>query len=343
MASGEAGPLPPVISGYPFHLTELDAADTGMTRKVFTENHSMNGKSMDVKQYTFAFVILHYGDPEVTDTCVQSILHMGGDAWIVVVNNDARLSSAEHEAFARRYAESPAVIILRAPEGAGFSRANNIGYVYAREQLGADTIIVCNNDIEFIQTDFLQRLACSISRMDCHVLGPNIVRRSNHEPQNPMDARLRTEEEARYTIRMNRWALKVFPAVYPLLRIQEKQQEKRRLAGKKKNPGFYRTMQKHIIPFGACLIFTPQFVEREEKAFDPETQFYYEEYILVNRCFREGYETGYDPSMKVLHETGSATKQSTKSRAGRMKTMMLHTADAWEVYVREFSPAHTRK
>lgn len=303
----------------------------------------MNGKSMDVKQYTFAFVILHYGDQEITDTCVQSILDMEGFAWIVIVDNDARLSSAEREAFAQRYAKTSAVMVLRAPEGAGFSYANNIGYAYAREQFGADTIIVCNNDIAFIQKDFLQRLTYSIGRMNCHVLGPNIVRRSNHEPQNPMDVRLRTEKEACYTIRMNRWALKVFPAVYPLLRIQEKQQEKRRLAGKKKNPGFYRTTQKHIIPFGACLIFTPRFVEREEKAFDPETQFYYEEYILANRCFRKGYETGYDPFIKVLHETGSATKQSTKSRAGRMKTMMRRTADACEVYVREFFPSHTLK
>ena len=94
MASGEAGPLPPVISGYPFHLTELDAADTGMTRKVFTENHSMNGKSMDVKQYTFAFVILHYVDQEVTDTCVLSILHMGGVAWFVFFHYVSRFCSA---------------------------------------------------------------------------------------------------------------------------------------------------------------------------------------------------------------------------------------------------------
>ena len=289
------------------------------------------------KPNQIAFVILHYGDPAVTDLCVQSILRMECGQMprprIVVVDNDGRPGPKERESFAARYAEHPEAVVLRAPEGAGFSRANNLGYAWARERLHADCIILCNNDIEFIQTDFPARLERSVSRMRCQVLGPAIVRKCGREPQNPMDSRLRTVEEAHFTIRMNRAALAVFPAAWPFLRIQEKQQERKRLLWKKNNPDYYRRPQKHIIPFGACLIFAPSFVEKEEAAFEPETQFYYEEYLLAHRCFVKGYETGYDPSMRVLHETGSATRQSARGRRDQMRTMMERTMDACEIYL----------
>ena len=307
------------------------------------------------------FVILHYGDPRVTDLCVTSIqnlelspgrteqtaepLHQQSDNGdqdtkradqirIIVVDNDARLSEKERLAFALRYQDMPNVTVLHTGEGTGFSEANNLGYRHAREKLGADCIIVCNNDIEFVQKDFVRRLKKSSSEMGCHVLGPNVIRRANGEPQNPMDTRLRTKEEARYTIRMNRLALKLLPAVYPLLAVQQKSQERTRQREKKENLAYYREPHKHIIPFGACLIFLPEFVKREERAFDPETQFYYEEYILADRCFRKGYETGYDPRLKVIHETAAATKESAGSEYRRMKQLLKRTADACEVYLK---------
>lgn len=284
----------------------------------------------------YAFVILHYGDITVTDRCVESILHMkrAKDTRIVLVDNDARLSDEERDVLAGRYEEYPNVTVIRCPAGIGFSRANNIGYEYARTQLGADCIVVCNNDIEFIQTDFIERLEASVSRMGCHVLGPAVLRRSSHEPQNPMDTRLRTQEEARRTVWMNRAALAVFPVAYPLLCIQEKNAKRRSLQEKKRNIAFYKQSHRHIIPFGACLIFTPEFVAREERAFEPETQFYYEEYILADRCFRKGYETGYDPSMRVIHETGSATEQSVRSNPEKMKNLMKRTAQSCEIYLK---------
>ena len=295
-----------------------------------------------------AFVILHYGDPSVTDDCVASILRMDGvcqkpdgqrrscpEVRVIIVDNDARLPAEQRIAFAKRYQDQEVVSVIQAPVGAGFSFANNLGYAYARGRLHADCIIVCNNDIEFSQPDFLRRLSRSVSRMRCHVLGPRIVRRSTHEPQNPMDTRLRTVDEARYTIAMNRRALALFPVMYPVLALLEKRQERRQRFAKQKETGYYREPHLHIIPFGACLIFTPLFVKEEPKAFEPETQFYYEEYILANRCFQKGYETGYDPSIRVLHETGSATRQSRKSKRAGMRLMMERTASACEIYLEE--------
>lgn len=58
------------------------------------------------------------------------------------------------------------------------------------------------------------------------------------------------------------------------------------------------------------MIFTPLFVEKEDKAFDPETQFFYEEYILALQLQAKAYKIVYDPAMTVKHESGAATKKS---------------------------------
>ena len=285
------------------------------------------------------FVILHYGDRQVTQLCIESILNMEDrdKVRIVVVDNDAHLPRYERDAFEKLYAAEEKVFFLFCGEGTGFSKANNLGYRYAREQLNADCVIVCNNDIEFIQRDFIKRLEKSISVMQCHVLGPDVIKRDTHEPQNPMDDRLRTDDEARYTIRMNDLALRVMPLAYPILSLVQAGQERNRIKKKKADRSFYSNRQRHIVPFGACLIFTPFFVEKEDAAFLPETQFYYEEYILTKRCFQKGYETGYDPAMKVIHESGSATKGKAGSRYKRMKRLMKQTADSCRIYLEAYT------
>ena len=95
-------------------------------------------------------------------------------------------------------------VVLQIKENGGFSYANNQGYQYAREHFGKSYIIVLNNDIEFTQKDFISRLEKSYVNNQCYVLGPDVTRQSTGEHQNPMDTRLRTKEEAEYTIKMKR-------------------------------------------------------------------------------------------------------------------------------------------
>ncbi len=83
---------------------------------------------------------------------------------------------------------------------------------------------------------------------------------------------------------MNRLALRFYPIMYPVVYHMLQKAEKNKLVNQEKQLANYSQSQKDIVPFGACLIFTPLFVEKEEKAFEPETRFFYEEYILALRC-----------------------------------------------------------
>lgn len=284
-----------------------------------------------------SFVILHYKDWKVTDCCIRSILQMDDPMQrirIVIVDNDIGEKREKRKQFHAPYREDNRISMISIEENGGFSYGNNKGYQFAREKQRASCIIVLNNDIEFPQRDFLERLDESHRKHPCHILGPDVVRQSTGEHQNPMDTRLRTREEAGFTVRMNRLALKLYPVVYPLLYWKVKRDEKIKIQQKSENEVYYQAVQEDIVPFGACLIFAPEFVNRETLAFTPETNFFYEEYILTSRCRKNSYRIVYDPALKVYHESGAATKTTFGSERKRMRFMLKRTADAAEVYLK---------
>lgn len=281
-----------------------------------------------------SFVILHYKDLTVTNLCVQSILCMEQQdrIRIVIVDNDIYETAEKREKLRQKYAKESRVDVLQIKENGGFSYANNQGYQYAREKQKASFILVLNNDIEFIQDDFIQRLDKSYKNHVCHVLGPDVIRSSTGEHQNPMDQRIRTKEEAEYTIKMNRRALKQYSILYPLLYWNNRRNERKETKRKLTNAAYYQSVKKDIVPFGACLIFTPEFVTHETRAFYPETLFYYEEHILAYRCQKQGYKIIYDPALKVMHESGTATKKSFGSEKKRLRFVMERVAESCEIY-----------
>ena len=285
---------------------------------------------------SISFVILHYNDIETTEQCVQSILSLDYQELIqiVIVDNDVEKSFKDRQVLKQKYCTKENIHVLKVMEKHGFSYANNYGYAYSRDTLGAEFILILNNDVIFTQKNFVALMKNSFERHKCHILAPDIIRAGNHEHQNPLDIRIRTREEAKYTILMNRISLKLYPFLYPILYVQSKWTEKRKYEQKKEDEAYYMTEHKNIVPFGAGIIFTPIFVRQEEKAFSPETRFYYEEYILALNCQRKGYQVVYDPSMCLLHESGKATRKSMGNEWRRIRFMMEQTLESCKVYLK---------
>lgn len=185
-----------------------------------------------------SFVILHYKDAEVTDACIQSILAMEQQERIriVVVDNDIEEKDEKRRALVERYKENSRITVLPIRENGGFSYANNQGYMYAREVLKAAFILVINNDILFIQKNFIERLENSYEKHKSWVVGPDVIRESTGEHQNPMDERVRTRAEAVETVKKNRFALNHYSLLYPILYLNNKRlmknRRKRRAAAK---------------------------------------------------------------------------------------------------------------
>ena len=70
-----------------------------------------------------SFVILHYKDIKVTDTCVQSILAMEQQERIriVIVDNDIQKSEKDRKELSLKYQENSQIKILQIKENGGFS------------------------------------------------------------------------------------------------------------------------------------------------------------------------------------------------------------------------------
>lgn len=285
---------------------------------------------------TTAFVILHYGDFTVTDTCVQSILRMDrqDQIRIVIVDNELQRPEQDRQKNFQSYQNEKNITVLYMRENGGFSYANNQGYRYARETLHASFIVVLNNDIEFVQADFLKRLENIWKTAQCHVIAPDIIRRGTGEHQNPMDIRLRTREEAEGTIKKNRIALRYYPLLYPFLYWNYIWSEKKKTRERKKSEAEFQMAQENIVPFGACIIFTPLFTAAEDQAFFPETKFFYEEYLLSCRCGKQNYRIIYSPELKAFHESGAATRRSYKNEKKRLRFVMERTMESCGIYLR---------
>lgn len=286
---------------------------------------------------TVCFVILHYGDIETTEECIASIMQLHGEqiVRIIVVDNDWAKSAEQRELLKVTFSDNEVVDVLQIQEDVGFSRANNIGFAYAKEQYQPDFVVVTNNDIVFAQKDFLIRLFACYAQNKPEVIGPDIISMRTGVHQSPIDQGERTKQQVNYTIAMNQINLWLLPVTAGLL-------EKRYFGEENNVPSEEMLLgeiakqdgmqQMDVVPCGACIIYTKAFLENEEKAFWPETKFYYEEYILHARCRMAGYSISYEPKLKVLHGDGVATVKKSKDSHKRLQFMMKHTMESAKIY-----------
>ena len=82
---------------------------------------------------------------------------------------------------------------------------------------------------------------------------------------------------------------------------------------------------------GACIIFSKPFIEKEDKAFEPEPFLYEEEVFLFCKCQKKGYKTVYDPSISILHEEAASFSNLRKNRKEKLSFMLDHHVKAREM------------
>lgn len=278
------------------------------------------------------FIILHFGDRKVTDQCVSSILKLNRQEVIriLIVDNNVYMTLEERKALfqTRVYKAENVRILYNESSEKGFSFANNMGYRFAAKYFDLSFVIIANNDIIFNDVDLIDKIAGIYSEQKFAVLAPDILRKSDHVHQNPLDVKLRTAEEAEYTIKMNQLALRFFDILYPLIRLDMIYKEKKR----GKEGEIWNRKQERIVPYGACLIFSELYFRSRPLPFYPETEFYYEEYILAYQCQKACLKISYCPEISVCHDSGASTKANFRKEKEKLRFVLQNTARSCEVY-----------
>lgn len=249
------------------------------------------------------FLILHYLALEDTIECIESIKNTQLDKnyKIIVVDNGSTNNS--YSMLLKRYESDSDVRILFSEKNVGFSRGNNLGFVYAKKNYQPDFIVMINNDTVIEQKDFCNIIVEKYKKYNFSVLGPDIVTADGIH-QNPWIR----NDFSKLSLKLFR--LKQFiRIILSYLRIDSyiykyfHRSDKRKVLLK----GDYLDVPLH----GAALIFSRNYINYFD-GLDAITFLYFEEEILRYHCQKRGLLMMYSSDLRIYHKEDVSTKMFAK-------------------------------
>lgn len=251
------------------------------------------------------FVVLHYCQLQVTLDCIGSLLNLNGEPLIVVVDNASPDGSGK--LLKEKFQGNKNVHVILNNENLGFATANNIGYIYAKKELGANVIIVINNDTLIKDVSFIERLLTSSLLNKYHIVAPDIIT-LNGTHQNPFAKKALSYKECLSNLRK----LHLLQLLYSIPVLGDIKAKVKLSPKSRQNESEY--IQEMIVPHGAAIVYTPLWVKNEEFAYYPGTFMYLEEEILYYYILKQNYRTIYFPELKFFHLEDVSTNTRFKKK-----------------------------
>lgn len=301
------------------------------------------------QKFRCIFLILHFKDAELTKSSVNVLKNINGieECKILVIDNGSQNYSGEF--LQEIYAKDQIVEVLLLKENGGFSKGNNQGYWYVKENYSFDFIVVMNNDVYIYQNDFIDKLYQLYDSDKFNVAGPDIYVPQNSWHSSPLRKSLMTENEFRKyynewvvnkQIMQKRIGIKPFvnyceSLMNDTLLYKELYKMNRKIRGQKHR--WYRNRMYNCVLQGACIIFDREFVHDNDSLFVPETFLYSEEDILTFRCIEYGYKISYYPELQVYHTCHGSTnkkKETYREFCNKKSIEYQRVIDALKVFAK---------
>lgn len=276
--------------------------------------------------FKIGFVILHYMNIDVTIECVNSIKqNVGEESYkIIIIDNNSPNKSGE--SLKKEYRSDKKVDIYLNTINDGFARGNNIGYSMLRKE--CDYICILNNDVELIQSEFYKSVEAVYQMKKFGIMGPRIKMLDGSICRLMPQLGTYREERKKYIKKELRYIV----ALLGLNRIREiVVSNKVKLANDNNN---IQEECNNIILHGCCLIYSKDYIENNEWAFDPRTDFYGEEALLYLHVMKQKLSTLYSPTLTILHKESVATKTS-KSTYKKTIFQLGNTAKSQRILLKE--------
>lgn len=285
----------------------------------------------------FCFIVLHYQGYDDTVECVNSIekLDLYDESKIIIIDNASPNKSGER--LYNKYRYDNHIDVLLNESNAGFSKANNKACEYAAKKYNPQFYIVMNNDIIIEDIDFLNKIRAEYDKSGFFVLGPDIYNPNQRIHQSPLCDKVPGNILLTKTIVLNKLLLMLLPFSGKFIIRYF-----RKLNAEAKDSNKYSERQINKCLMGACLIFSRKFYKEKKILFYPETDFYYEEYILHLYCTQESKLTVYNPQIKIIHNSGAATQKSYSRELERDIFVIKNTVEAAKI-CKDYSKRLKRK
>ena len=248
------------------------------------------------------FVILHYMLEDITKDCVASILaNVTGDKHVVIVDNASPNGSGS---LLRDFYEGrDDVTVLINEENEGFSRGNNVGYSWLRDNCDCDYIVVLNNDTIIEQRDFAEELASVNSVVDFDILGPDILSMRDGMHQNPKRQKGIERERIERVLARHEFRLRhPFLVTLKHTLLAPAFGLRHRLQVRSNRRGFDPGQSSiNVILHGACVVFSRKYIARHGHAFYPHNFMHSESEIMHYFAQVEGLCVLYTPRLRIQH------------------------------------------
>lgn len=282
-----------------------------------------------------AFVVLHYENVADTKNCIATILNLkeaNVEYKIYLLDNASPNQSGD--LLEKMYRSNKKIEVIKLPENYGFSKANNIGYLKAKEWQ-ANVVAVLNNDILIEDTKFLAKLKKIYMKEKEHlaVVAPDIINAQGHH-QNPLRENAMTLKGAYKNLIYNRCLLIAFKI--PVLNKFLYQIDKKR--SEKWFDNYYRSQKveyrEDIVPHGAFVIYFPKWIQEENQAFPCHTFMYLEEDFLKSYCDKKNYLIKYIPELKVKHLEGRSVANINRKEFLSYQFKLQRVTKSLKLYIR---------
>lgn len=273
----------------------------------------------------FCFIVLHYNVYDETCRCVDSILALNNQEDIEIVLIDNASQNDSYSKLQIRY-QNQRVHMLQTKKGLGFSGANNMAYDYAKKLFDMDFVVFTNNDVAFLQEDFVDKVRQEYARSHFALLGPDVYTPKIDLHVSPISRNMVVPmKQLKRKIFKEKIALALFPLYFQFYK-----------RGKVEEVAYDVILeeQENVVLSGSCIICSRDLLNEKEKVFYPETYFYYEEYILAYWCYKNHKKVVFQPSIQVLHFGGVATTTVSNNMKDKLKFITKNDLKGAEVYLK---------
>lgn len=259
----------------------------------------------------FVYLILHYNVIDETVKSVDSIKNnASGNYKIIIVDNASPNGTAKD--LRELYESDKDIVLLFNDENLGFAKGNNVGFLYAKEKLNPEYIVMLNNDVYLLDSDTQEKIEKEYERSKFGLLGPMIMTADGKCDINPFGKTDYSLEEVQITIEyckrqirlINRGLIGIYNRVLSIRDSLKKQ--KYMLANKD-----YIHRKEDVLLHGSCLIFSKEYIKKFD-GMNPKTFLYGEEKILCIECKRNHLTIVYNPDIRVFHNEHASTKNQIK-------------------------------
>lgn len=284
-----------------------------------------------------AFVILHYQNMDVTIESIDFLknIHNIEKHDIIVVDNASPNKSGN--LLKEMYSAVSNIHILQTAMNGGFAYGNNIGYRFAKNELGAQIIVVMNSDVDIKDYSFIDDLLIySNAHTGVSVLAPDIIVK-NEFHQNPyMYNPIATSVQKR--IILKKQIGRLLYGIPMLGKALINRQSVRDFQPNKKEK--VETTVTGCVPHGACIIYLPQWIKRENIAFIEGTFLFVEEELLYDYCIYKHHQIQYEPEFIVYHMEDASQNAINSSAIQKKRNQMMFEIESRKILVKTRKNRH---